>query len=33
MNAALRLLGWLLAVTLVALPVVAVVEGWIGAER
>lgn len=33
MNTALRLLGWLLAVTLVALPVVAVVEGWMGAER
>ena len=33
MNALLRLLAWLLAVVLVALPVVAVVNGWIGAER
>lgn len=30
MKAMLRLLGWILAVTLVALPVVAVVNGWIG---
>lgn len=33
MNAALRILAWLLAVALVALPVVAVVNGWIGADR
>lgn len=33
MNAALRILAWLLALALVALPVVAVVNGWIGAER
>lgn len=33
MNAALRILTWLLAIALVALPVVAVVNGWIGAER
>ena len=33
MNALLRLSGWLLAVALVLLPVVAVLEGWIGAER
>ena len=33
MNAALRILTWLLALALVALPVVAVVNGWIGAER
>ena len=33
MNAALRILTWLLAIVLVALPVVAVVNGWIGAER
>jgi cell division protein FtsQ len=32
-NAMLRLLGWLLAVALVALPVVAVLNGWIGVER
>ena len=31
MNAALRILTWLLALALVALPVVAVVTGWIGA--
>lgn len=31
MNALLRLLGWLLAVALVALPVVAVLNGWVGA--
>lgn len=29
----LRLLAWLLAVALVALPVVAVLNGWVGAER
>ena len=33
MNAALRILTWLIALALVALPVVAVVNGWIGAER
>ena len=33
MSALLRLLGWLLAVALVALPVVALVNGWIGGER
>ena len=33
MNAALRIAAWLLAIALVALPVVAVVNGWIGAER
>lgn len=33
MNALLRILAWLLAVTLVALPVVAVLNGWVGAER
>lgn len=31
MTALLRLLGWLLAVALVALPVVAVLNGWVGA--
>lgn len=31
MNALLRLVGWLLAVALVALPVVAVLNGWVGA--
>lgn len=31
MNAMLRLVGWLLAVALIALPVVAVLNGWIGA--
>lgn len=31
MNALLRLVGWLLAVALVALPVVALLNGWIGA--
>ncbi len=29
----LRLMGWILALTLVALPVVAVVNGWVGGER
>lgn len=29
----MRALGWLLAVLLVAAPVVAVVNGWVGAER
>ena len=33
MNAILRILAWTLAVVLVALPVVAVVNGWIGADR
>lgn len=33
MNALLRLLAWLLALALVALPVVAVLNGWVGAER
>ena len=33
MNALARILAWALAVALVALPVVAVVQGWIGAER
>jgi cell division protein FtsQ len=32
-NALLRIVAWTLAVALVALPVVAVVQGWIGAER
>lgn len=33
MNAMLRILVWMLALALLALPVVAVMEGWIGAER
>ena len=33
MNAALRILTWLLAIALVVMPVVAVVNGWIGGER
>ncbi len=33
MNALLRILAWLLALALVALPVVAVLNGWVGAER
>jgi cell division protein FtsQ len=33
MNALLRILAWTLAVALVAAPVVAVLNGWIGAER
>ncbi len=33
MNAVLRILAWLLALALVALPVVAVLNGWVGAER
>ena len=33
MNALLRLLGWTLAVALVALPVVAVLNGWVGHDR
>jgi len=32
-NAMLRLVGWLLALALVALPVVAVLNGWIGANQ
>ncbi len=33
MTALLRILAWTLALALIALPVVAVVNGWIGAER
>jgi cell division protein FtsQ len=33
MNALVRLLAWLLALAVVALPVVAVLNGWIAAER
>lgn len=33
MNAMLRLAAWLIAVALVALPVVAVLRGWIGTDR
>ncbi len=33
MNAFLRLVVWLLALALVVLPVVAVIQGWVGAER
>lgn len=33
MNALLRLLGWLLAVTLVVLPVVGLLNGWVGASH
>ncbi len=33
MSAFLRLTAWLLALALVTLPVVAVIQGWIGAER
>ncbi|MDQ3160111.1 MAG: cell division protein FtsQ/DivIB, partial [Pseudomonadota bacterium] len=33
MSAMLRLMGWILAIALVALPVVAVVNGWVGGER
>ena len=33
MNAMLRLVGWLLALALVALPVVALLNGWIGAGQ
>jgi cell division protein FtsQ len=32
-NALVRILAWLLAVALVASPVVAVLNGWVGAER
>ena len=31
MNALLRIVGWVLAVALVVLPVVAVLNGWVGA--
>lgn len=33
MNALMRVIAWTLAVTLVALPVVAVLNGWIAGER
>ncbi|ADV26499.1 cell division protein FtsQ [Pseudoxanthomonas suwonensis 11-1] len=33
MNTLLRISAWLLALALVALPVVAVLNGWVGAER
>ena len=33
MSAMLRLMGWILALALVALPVVAVVNGWVGGDR
>ncbi len=33
MNAMLRLVGWILALALVALPIVAVLNGWIGARH
>lgn len=33
MSSLLRILAWLLALALVALPVVAAVNGWIGADR
>ena len=33
MNVLLRILAWLLAIAVVALPVVAVLNGWVGAER
>lgn len=33
MSALLRILAWALAVALIALPVVAIVNGWMGAER
>ncbi|MFT4247431.1 MAG: cell division protein FtsQ/DivIB [Pseudomonas sp.] len=33
LNTSLRILAWLLALALVALPVVAVLNGWVGAER
>jgi cell division protein FtsQ len=33
MSALLRIVAWLFAVTLVALPVVAVLNGWVGADR
>ena len=33
MNAVLRIFVWLLALSVVTLPVVAVLNGWVGAER
>lgn len=33
MSAMLRLVGWIVALALVALPVVAVVNGWVGGEH
>ena len=33
MNALLRIVGWVLAVALVVLPVVAVLNGWVGANH
>lgn len=33
MSALLRLAAWMLAIVLVALPIVAVLNGWIGSER
>ena len=33
MNALLRIVGWVLAVTLVVMPVVAVLNGWVGASH
>ena len=33
MNALLRIVGWVLALALVVLPVVAVLNGWVGAGR
>lgn len=33
MNALLRIAGWILAVALVVMPVVAVLNGWVGANR
>jgi cell division protein FtsQ len=33
MSAMLRLMGWVLALALVALPVVALVNGWVGGEH
>ncbi|MDR1076819.1 MAG: cell division protein FtsQ/DivIB [Xanthomonadaceae bacterium] len=33
MNVLLRILAWILAVVVIALPVVAVVNGWVGTER
>ena len=33
MNAVLRIAAWLIAIALVTLPVVAVLNGWIGGSR
>lgn len=33
MNAMLRLVGWILALALVVLPIVAVLNGWVGASQ